>query len=131
MSKGKHPVSNKSLANLNPITSPEMAEEYRRKGYETRMRNKAIRDEIKDKMEQLAKVMKEDEDAFSALDVLRYNMYEALEDGDKSEATRIAAIIAEYESPKLQRQEVNQTINTTDMSDEELEAEIAKLTVVK
>jgi predicted nucleic acid-binding Zn-ribbon protein len=131
MSKGKHPVSNKSLANLNPITSPEMAEEYRRKGYETRMRNKAIRDEIKDKMEQLAKVMKEDEDAFSALDVLRYNMYEALEDGDKSEATRIAAIIAEYESPKLQRQEVNQTISTTDMSDEELEAEIAKLTVVK
>jgi hypothetical protein len=131
MSKGKHPVSNKSLANLNPITSPEMAEEYRRKGYETRMRNKAIRDEIKDKMEQLAKVMKDDEDAFSALDVLRYNMYEALEDGDKSEATRIAAIIAEYESPKLQRQEVNQTINTTDMSDEELEAEIAKLTVVK
>jgi hypothetical protein len=131
MSKGKHPVSNKSLANLNPITSPEMAEEYRQKGYETRMRNKAIRDEIKDKMEQLAKVMKDDEDAFSALDVLRYNMYEALEDGDKSEATRIAAIIAEYESPKLQRQEVNQTISTTDMSDEELEAEIAKLTVVK
>lgn len=131
MSKGKHPVSDKSLSNLKPITSPEMAEVYRQKGYETRMKNKAIRDEIKEKMEQLAKVLKEDEAAFSALDVLRYNMYEALEDGDKSEATRIAAIIAEYESPKLQRQEVNQTINTTDMSDEELEAEIAKLTVVK
>ena len=131
MSKGKHPVSEKSMANLKPITSPEMAEEYRKKGYETRMRNKAIRDEIKDKMEQLAKVIKEDENSFSALDVLRYNMYEALEDGDKGEATRIAAIIAEYESPKLQRQEVNQTINAGDLTDDELEAEIAKLTVIK
>lgn len=108
-----------------------MAEEYRKKGYETRMRNKAIRDEIKEKMEQLAKVIKEDEASFSALDVLRYNMYEALEEGDKSEATRIAAIIAEYEAPKLQRQEVNQTISTSDLSDDELEAEIAKLTLVK
>lgn len=131
MNKGKHPVSDKSLANLKPITSPEMAEEYRQKGYETRMRNKAIRDEIKEKMEQLAKVMKDDETAFSALDVLRYNMYEALESGDKSESTRIAAIIAEYEAPKLQRQEVNQTISTNDLSDEELEAEISRLTLVK
>jgi len=129
--KGKHPVSDKSLSNLNPITSPEMAEEYRKKGLETRMRNKAIREEIKEKMEQLAKVIKEDENSFSALDVLRYNMYEALEEGDKSEATRIAAIIAEYEAPKLQRQEVNQTISTSDLSDEELEVEIAKLTLVK
>lgn len=129
--KGKHPVSDKSLSNLNPITSPEMAEEYRKKGLETRMRNKAIREEIKEKMEQLAKVIKEDENSFSALDVLRYNMYEALEEGDKSEATRIAAIIAEYEAPKLQRQEVNQTISTADLSDEELEVEIAKLTLVK
>jgi hypothetical protein len=129
--KGKHPVSEKSLSNLNPITSPEMAEEYRKKGLETRMRNKAIREEIKEKMEQLAKVIKEDENSFSALDVLRYNMYEALEEGDKSEATRIAAIIAEYEAPKLQRQEVNQTISTSDLSDEELEVEIAKLTLVK
>jgi len=131
MSKSKHPVSEKSLANLKPITSPEMAEEYRQKGYETRMKNKAIRDEIKDKMEQLAKVMREDENAFSALDVLRYNMYEALESGDKETSTRIAAIIAEYEAPKLQRQEVNQTINTTDLSDEELEAEISKLRLIK
>jgi len=131
MSKGKHPVSDKSLSNLNPITSPEMAEEYRKKGLETRMRNKAIREEIKDKMEQLAKVLKEDENSFSALDVLRYNMYEALEEGDKGEATRIAAIIAEYEAPKLQRQEVNQTINAGDLSDDELEMEIAKLTVIK
>ena len=129
--KRKHPVSDKSLSNLNPITSPEMAEEYRKKGLETRMRNKAIREEIKEKMEQLAKVIKEDENSFSALDVLRYNMYEALEEGDKSEATRIAAIIAEYEAPKLQRQEVNQTISTSDLSDEELEVEIAKLTLVK
>jgi hypothetical protein len=129
--KTKHPVSDKSLSNLKPITSPEMAEEYRKKGLETRMRNKAIRDEIKDKMEQLAKVIKEDENSFSALDVLRYNMYEALEDGDKQEATRIAAIIAEYESPKLQRQEVSQTINAGDLSDEELEMEIAKLTVIQ
>jgi len=124
------PVTEKSLANLKPITSPEMAEEYRKKGYETRMRNKAIREEIKEKMEQLAKVIKDDETAFSALDVLRYNMYEALEDGDKQEATRIAAIIAEYESPKLQRQEVNQTINAGDLTDEELEAEIIKLNIV-
>jgi len=124
------PVTEKSLANLKPITSPEMAEEYRRKGYETRMRNKAIREEIKEKMEQLAKVIKDDETAFSALDVLRYNMYEALEDGDKQEATRIAAIIAEYESPKLQRQEVNQTIHAGDLTDEELEAEIIKLNIV-
>lgn len=131
MSKGKHPVSDKSLSNLNPITSPEMAEEYRKKGLETRMRNKAIREEIKDKMEQLAKVLKEDENSFSALDVLRYNMYEALEEGDKGEATRIAAIIAEYEAPKLQRQEVNQMINAGDLSDDELEMEIAKLTVIK
>ena len=98
-----------------------MAEEYRKRGLETRLKNKAIREEIKEKMEQLAKVIKDDQEAFSALDILRYNMYEALESGDSAEATRIAAIVAEYEAPKLQRVDQTITENVQEMSDDELE----------
>ena len=124
----RHP---NSLKNLKPITSPEMANEYRERGLETRRKKAAMRAEVKEKLELLAEVIKEDPDAFSALGILRHNMVEAMEEGNVAEATRIAAIVAEYEAPKLQRVDQHVTERVEELSDEELEAEIEKLRIVK
>ena len=69
---------------------------------------KALRDEIKD-------------DAPAALDVLRIAMSKALSAEDMDEATRLATVLAEFEAPKLQRQDITQVTQTSDMTDEQLQ----------
>jgi bacterioferritin (cytochrome b1) len=55
-------------------------------------------------------------------------MLKAMSTDDMAEASRLAAIIAEYEQPKLQRTEnINTNFDFTDLTDEELEAEMARL----
>ena len=56
------------------------------------------------------------------MDVLKLAMTKAVQADDMDEATRLAAIIAEYQAPKLQR--VDQTsveLNTDDIPDEDLD----------
>ena len=43
------------------------------------------------------------------------------------EATRLASILAEFEAPKLQRQDINQVTKTSDLTDEELEQAIQEM----
>jgi hypothetical protein len=69
---------------------------------------KTLRDEIKD-------------DAPAALDVLKIAMAKALSVEDMDEATRLATVLAEFEAPKLQRQDINQVTKTADLTDEELQ----------
>ena len=55
-------------------------------------------------------------------------MTKAVQEEDMDEATRLAAIIAEYQAPKLQR--VDQTsveLNTDDIPDEDLDKMIEEL----
>ena len=55
-------------------------------------------------------------------------MLRAIQDGDPAEAAKLAATIAEYQQPKLQRTEnMNTNINLEDLTDEELAQQLAVL----
>ena len=110
----------KGLQNLKPIDSAERANELREKGLETRRRNKAEREAMKETLE-LFKSMGTDE-VPQGVDVLRIAMAKAIMQEDLDEATRLAALIAPYETPKLAAQEINVTNEVADKSDEELAA---------
>ena len=77
---------------------------------------KALKDEVKD-------------DAPAALDVLKIAMTKALATEDMDEATRLATVLAEFEAPKLQRQDINQVTQTTDMTDEQLQKALEDLDI--
>ena len=110
----------KGLQNLKPIDSAERANELREKGLETRRRNKAEREAMKETLE-LFKSMGTDE-VPQGVDVLRIAMAKAIMQEDLDEATRLAALIAPYETPKLAAQEISVTNEVADKSDEELAA---------
>ena len=57
----------------------------------------------------------------AALDVLKIAMIKALAAEDMDEATRLATVLAEFEAPKLQRQDITQVTQTSDMTDEQLQ----------
>ena len=115
-------MNEKSLDNLKTIDSPEMAEEYRLKGLEVRKKNKEKRDLAK----QTIMAMKElGEDAPDAIQALNYVLVQAMEDNDQDQIIRVASILAEYQAPKLSRQDVTQTnLDVSDLTDEELEQEL-------
>jgi hypothetical protein len=53
-------------------------------------------------------------------------MVRAIQYGDPAEASKLAATIAEYQQPKLQRTEnINTNINLEDLTDEELAQQLA------
>jgi len=115
-------MSEKSLENLKTINSPEMAEEYRLKGLEVRRKNKENRELAK----QTIMAMKEmGEDAPDAIQALNYVLVQAMENNDQEQIVKVASILAEYQAPKLSRQDVTQTnLDVADLSDEELEQEL-------
>jgi len=115
-------INKKSLENLKTIDSPEMAEEYRLKGLEVRKKNKEKREFAK----QTIMAMKElGEDAPDAIQALNYVLVQAMEDNDQDQIIRVASILAEYQAPKLSRQDVTQTnLDVSDLTDEELEQEL-------
>lgn len=115
-------ISEKSLENLKTIDSPEMAEEYRLKGLEVRRANKEKREQTK----QTIKAMQDmGEDAPDAIQALNYVLVQAMEDNDQDQIIKIASILAEYQAPKLSRQDVTtQNLDVSDLTDEELEQEL-------
>ena len=106
------------LNNLRPIDSAERANELREKGLEVRRKNKAEREAMKETLE-LFKSMKLDE-VPQGVDVLRIAMTKAIMQEDMDEATRLAALVAPYETPKLAAQEITQNVTHSDATDEEL-----------
>jgi len=53
-----------------------------------------------------------------------------MEEGDTEQIVKVASILAEYQAPKLSRQDVTQTnIDAADLTDEELQEELDKLTL--
>ena len=67
----------------------------------------------------------------NSLDVLKVLMFKALQDEDFDTASDLAAKVAEYEQPKLQRRELQiEEIGADTLSDEELDSKIRALRVV-
>jgi len=120
-------IEHKGSENLKSITSTEMANEYRLRGLEVRRKNK----EKKELAKQTIVAMKElGDEAPDALEALKFVLVQAMEDGDTDNIVKVASILAEYQAPKLSRQDVTQTnIDAADLSDEELEEELQKLTL--
>jgi len=120
-------VEHKGSENLKSITSTEMANEYRLRGLEVRRKNKEKRELAK----QTIVAMKElGDEAPDALEALKYVTVQAMEQRDTENIVKVASILAEYQAPKLSRQDVTQTnIDAADLSDEELEEELQKLTL--
>ncbi len=119
--------SEKSLSNLEKIESSEMANEYRLRGLETRRKNKEQRELAKHTIMAMKSM---GDDAPDAIQALNYVLVKAMEDDDSEQIVKVASILAEYQVPKLSRQDVTQTnIDAGDMSDEELQNELDKLSV--
>jgi len=117
--------SEKSLSNLEKIESSEMANEYRLRGLETRRKNKEQRDLAKNTIMAMKSM---GDDAPNAIEALNYVLVKAMEDDDSEQIVKVASILAEYQAPKLSRQDVTQTnIDAGDLSDEELQNELDKL----
>ena len=118
-------MNEKSLANLKTINSTEMAKEYQERGLAKRKENKKRRDLAKENI----MAMKElGEEAPNAIEALKYVLTQAMEVNDQEQIIKIASILAEYQAPKLSRQDVTQTnIEAGDLTDEELQEELNKL----
>lgn len=115
------------LKNLVSIKDSEMADEWRRRGLEVRKKNKEKRELAK----QTIMAMKElGDEAPDAIQALNFVLVQAMEEGDTDQIVKVASILAEYQQPKLSRQDVTQTnLDASDLSDEELQAELDKLTL--
>jgi hypothetical protein len=117
--------SEKSLSNLEKIESSEMANEYRLRGLETRRKNKEQRDLAKNTIMAMKSM---GDDAPNAIEALNYVLVKAMEDDDSEQIVKVASILAEYQAPKLSRQDITQTnVDAGDLSDEELQDELDKL----
>jgi|TARA_Y100001937_G_scaffold26580_1_gene38130 hypothetical protein len=110
-----------SLKNLRPF-SKEGARAGQKNSVIARKANKEAREALKLTLNDW-KALKEEikDDAPAALDVLKIAMTKALSVEDMDEATRLATVLAEFEAPKLQRQDINQVTKTADLTDEELQ----------
>jgi len=123
----KQMPSEVSLANLKSIESSEMAEEYRKRGLETRRKNKEKRELAKQTIVAMKELGDEAPDAMAALNFV---LVQAMEEGDTDQIVKVASILAEYQQPKLSRQDVTQTnLDASDLTDEELQEELDRLTL--
>jgi len=120
MSRGGNSHPN-SLKNLRPFTR-EGARAGQKNSVIARKANKEAREALKLTLNDW-KALKDEvkDDAPAALDVLKIAMTKALAAEDMDEATRLATVLAEFEAPKLQRQDITQITQTSDMTDEQLQ----------
>ena len=96
---GKHP---NSLKQLKPYMDSDKARE--------------IRDEIITEMP-------------TAVDILKVQLVKAMQIEDQDTIERLAIALAEYEQPKLQRvDQTTRNLDTSELSEEELDARIQELT---
>ena len=125
--KPKIAITESSLANLKPRGDKEHMKMMSGKSIEKRRSNK----EAREKMKETVEILKYLSDGVisnmpSGLTVMQIMMLRAIQDGDPAEASKLAATIAEYQQPKLQRTEnINTNINLEDLTDEELAQQLA------
>ena len=125
--KPKIAITESSLANLKPRWDKDHMKMMNVKSTEKRRSNK----EAREKMKETVGILKYLSDGVlnempSGLTVMQIMMLRAIQDGDPAEAAKLAATIAEYQQPKLQRTEnINPNINLEDLTDEELAQQLA------
>ena len=128
MSRGGNSHPN-SLKNLRPFTR-EGARAGQKNSVIARKANREAREALKLTLNDW-KALKDEvkDDAPAALDVLKIAMTKALAVEDMDEATRLATVLAEFEAPKLQRQDITQVTQTADLTDEQLQEALEDLNV--
>lgn len=127
--KGKRKLHPNSLANLKPLHSKEHLIKMQKMGVKASAEARIKRTAMKKTIREL-RMISDDimGDMPTGLEVLKITMMQAIVDKDLIEASRLAAIISEYEQPKLQRTEtINKNYDFKDLTDEELKEEMAKL----
>tara|TARA_R100000963_G_scaffold34096_1_gene27138 strand:+ start:1509 stop:1910 length:402 start_codon:yes stop_codon:yes gene_type:complete len=126
---GKHP---NSLAQLRPVIDSDRAKEMQEKGLEKRRQNKAIRDAMRISASEFKKIRDEViTEMPSAVDILKVQLAKAIQVEDQETIERLAMALAEYEQPKLQRiDQTNLLLETSELSEDELQKKIAELTDV-
>jgi len=128
-----HPNSLKNLAP--PFKGdPDRARELQKLGVAKRKANK----EARMKLQLAAAELKMDVDAVmeenevSAIGVLKLAMVKAIDQNDFDTAADLAKSLAEFERPKLARVESKiEEVKTEDLTDEELDAKLKQLRVIK
>ena len=124
--RGKHP---NSLAVLGRAWTKEEAKEAQLKGAKVRTERAIQRNAIKESLSQW-KVMKKEilSEGISAIDTLKILLAKAIHDEEFDTAADLAVKLAEYEKPKLARQEVKVENATADqLTDEELDTKLKLL----
>ena len=118
-----------SLKNLRPFTR-EGARAGQKNSVIARKANKEAREALKVTLKDW-QVLKDEvkNDTPAALDVLKIAMTKALAIEDMDEATRLATVLAEFEAPKLQRQDITQVTQTADLTDEQLQEALEDMDV--
>lgn len=125
----KFKMTESSLANLRPKWDNDHMKKMAAKSLEKRRANK----EAREKMKETVGILKYLSDGVmsdmpTGLTVMQIMMVRAIQDGDPAEAAKLAATIAEYQQPKLQRTEnINTNINMEDLTDDELALQLAKI----
>ena len=109
-------------SNLNLIDSTEKAREMQLNSAEARKKNNQAKKDAQRLLEEF-KTRGDEMEALNltGLQVLKLIMGDAIVKGDTRTAAALAAQVAEYETPKLTRQEVHSTVkDVTELSDTEL-----------
>jgi len=115
----KHPGGE----NLKIIESSEQAKEMQLKSAKARVENRQAREEAERILKAFKQRGKDLESLnITGLEVMKLIMGDAIVKGDTRTAAALAAQVAEYETPKLSRQEVHSTVqDITELSDKELQ----------
>jgi len=127
---GKHP---NSLAQLRPVIDSDRAREMQAIGAEKRRENKALREAMRLSASEFKKIKEEViADMPSAVDILKVQLVKAMQIEDQESIERLAIALAEYEQPKLQRiDQTNLDLDTSELSEEDLQKKIAELSSVR
>ena len=127
--EGKKKIHPNSLANLKPRHDKEHMAMMSQKATEARIKNEQMKEQMKDVLNLVNNLSDSLMDSIpKGLTVMKLAMLKSISEDDMVEAARLASIVAEYEQPKLQRSEnVNTNFDYTDLTDEELQAEIDRL----
>jgi len=127
--EGKKKIHPNSLANLKPRHDKEHMAMMSQKATEARIKNEQMKEQMKDVLNLVNNLSDSLMDSIpKGLTVMKLAMLKSISEDDMVEASRLASIVAEYEQPKLQRSEnVNTNFDYTDLTDEELQAEIDRL----
>jgi len=109
--------------NLKMIESSEQAKEMQLKSAKARVENRQAREDAERILKAFKQRGKDLESLnLTGLEVMKLIMGDAIVKGDTRTAAALAAQVAEYETPKLSRQEVHSTVqDVTELSDQELQ----------